>query len=109
MKPDRTAEVHCHFEEYNKTLLPGMYMNAEIALDTENALSLPDEAIVLFDNEKYIFIEKDKNNYEFTKVVVGASQDGYTIIESAANLSDKRIVTKGAYTLLMKMKNVSDE
>jgi cobalt-zinc-cadmium efflux system membrane fusion protein len=109
LKPDRTAEVHCHFEEYNKTLLPGMYMNAEIALQSENALSLPDEAILLFENEKYIFIEKDKNNYELTKVVVGASQDGFTIIESPKNIDNKKIVVKGAYTLLMKMKNVSEE
>ncbi len=109
LKPDRTAEVHCHFEEYNKTLLPGMYMNAEIALQSENALSLPDDAILLFENEKYIFIEKDKNNYELTKVVVGASQDGFTIIESPKNIENKKIVVKGAYTLLMKMKNVSEE
>jgi cobalt-zinc-cadmium efflux system membrane fusion protein len=64
---------------------------------------------LLFENEKYIFIEKDKNNYELTKVVVGASQDGFTIIESPKNIDNKKIVVKGAYTLLMKMKNVSEE
>ncbi len=33
----RAVEVHCHFERYDKTLLPGMYMNAEIGITTLNA------------------------------------------------------------------------
>jgi len=27
---DGSAEVHCHFYKYDKSLFPGMYMNAEI-------------------------------------------------------------------------------
>ena len=43
--PDGTTEVHCHFDNYDKTLFPGMYMNAEIALKNNLQNVLPDEAI----------------------------------------------------------------
>ncbi|MBI3232579.1 MAG: efflux RND transporter periplasmic adaptor subunit [Bacteroidetes bacterium] len=109
LKPDRTAEVHCHFEKYSKSLLPGMYMNAEISIDMKNSFAIKEEALVLFENEHYVFVEKSKNQFEMTKVQVGQTQDDYTLIENYEALTDKNIVTKGAYALLMKLKNVVEE
>ena len=43
------------------------------------------------------------------EVKVGAKEDGYIQINNANELANKKIVTKGAYTLLMKLKNTEEE
>jgi membrane fusion protein, heavy metal efflux system len=106
---DRSAEVHCHFEQYDKTLLPGMFMNADVEVESNKAIVLPDEAIVRFENKQYVFAEKDKNVYEIKEVQVGNSENGFTEIAMAGATTATNFVVKGAYTLLMKMKNSSDE
>ena len=57
---DGVSEVHCHFEEFDKKLVPGMYMNADI--DTHAAVSqaLPEESVVYFETKNYVFIETAK-------------------------------------------------
>ena len=66
---DGTADVHCHFKTYDKILLPGMYMNAEIATSRSNANTLPenidirkDQAIVT--QGAYALLMKMKNTEE---------------------------------------------
>jgi cobalt-zinc-cadmium efflux system membrane fusion protein len=106
---DRITEVHCHFLDYDRTLLPGMYMNAEIELKKNDAFVLPEEAIVRFENIQYVFIEKDKNNFEMVPVTTGSVEKGFIEILDAEKLLAKNIVTKGAYSILMKTKNKSEE
>ncbi len=106
---DRITEVHCHFLDYDKTLLPGMYMNAEIELKKNDAFVLPEDAIVRFENIQYVFVEKDKNNFEMVPVTTGSVEKGFIEILDAEKLVAKNIVTKGAYSILMKTKNKSEE
>jgi membrane fusion protein, heavy metal efflux system len=106
---DRSTEVHSHFEKYDKSLVPGMYMNAEIELSNLKVLALPEEAIVRFENKQYIFVQDKENEFTMTEVKTGNRESGFTEIVSGENLSDKNIVLKGAYTLLMKMKNTEEE
>lgn len=112
---DRSVEVHCHFDNYDKILIPGMYMNAEIEIKSNSAYALPAEAIVSFENKKYIFLEKRKNGtdgyqYEMTEIKTGNTENGFTeIISVAKEQADEIFVTKGAYSLLMKMKNTPEE
>ena len=106
---DHTAEVHCHFEDYDKTLLPGMYMNAVIEVKSNNVLTLPEEAVVNFEGKNYIFFVNNKNQYTMTEVNVGEKENNYIEILEAGKIESKKVVIKGAYTLLMKLKNISDE
>jgi len=99
------TEVHCHFIKYDKYLLPGMYMNAEIATTSGLANAIPELSIVNFENKDYVFIETKKQHYEITPVLVGVKENGYLEILNPEKLKNKKIVTGGAYTLLMKMKN----
>ena len=103
------AEVHCHFEQYDKILLPGMFMNAEIELSGNNASALPEEAIVRFENKQYVFIVKGKNQFEMHQVQIGNTENGFTEIIVADNLTNQTFVTKGTYSLLMALKNSNDE
>lgn len=102
---NRTVEVHCHFENYDKTLLPGMYMNAEIGIQSKSSQTLPKEAIVSFEGKNFIFFEKENKQFEMVEIQLGMVQDKYAEVNSNVDLSNKNIVTKGAYSLLMKMKN----
>ncbi len=107
--PDGTTEVHCHFDKYDKTLFPGMYMNAEISSKKNVQNVLPDEAIVSFEGKKYFFENTGKNKFEMIETETGENENGFTEIVSKADLSGKEIVTKGAYALLMSLKNKEEE
>ena len=109
LSDDRAVEVHCHFEQYDKSLLPGMYMNAEIEVSASSASALPEDAIVRFENKHYVFVVKGKNSFEMVEVQQGNSENGFTEIIGAEKWAGQTFVTKGAYGLLMKMKNTTDE
>lgn len=101
---DRHIEVHCHFMSYDKSLIPGMYMNADIQVAGKKAGVLPEDAVVHFDGKDYVFIEAAKGDYALTPVETGMRE--HSEVEIVTGLpQDARIVTKGAYTLLMIMKN----
>ena len=109
LSPEHTADIHCHFENYDKTLLPGMYMNAEIEIKNSAALTLPEDAIVNFEGKNYIFVEDKANQFAIIEVKIGSKADGFIEISNAETFANKAIVRKGAYTLLMKMKNMAEE
>jgi cobalt-zinc-cadmium efflux system membrane fusion protein len=106
---ERTAEVHCHFLDYDKTLLPGMYMNADIEVKSNHVLTLPEESVVNFEGKEYVFITEKNKEYILTEVKTGSKENGFIEILNGEKLTQKQIVTKGAYTLLMKLKNKSEE
>jgi membrane fusion protein, heavy metal efflux system len=106
----RKTEVHCHFEQYDKSLLPGTFMNAEIEVKGYNALTLPEDAIVNYESKAYVFKVTGKNTYEMVEIKPGVTKDGFVELTAAnTELAQATFVIKGAYSLLMKMKNTSDE
>ncbi|SNB94939.1 putative membrane fusion efflux lipoprotein (fragment) [Flavobacterium psychrophilum] len=105
---NRSTEVHCHFINYDKTLLPGMYMNAEIEIKSQQSNVLPSDAIVRYENKNYIFIAKQNKQFEMKEVIIGNTENEFTEILSD-DLKTVTIVTKGAYSLLMKIKNTEEE
>lgn len=109
LSADRNTDVHCHFETYDKTLIPGTYMNAEIEVKNTNAFVLPEDAVVRFENKHYIFIAKGNNQFQMTEVNAADTENGFTEILDAEKLTTSGIVVKGAYSLLMSLKNRSEE
>lgn len=104
---DRSVEVQSHFLNADKTLIPGMYMNAEIILNDASAKTLPENSIVSFEGKPYVFIEKAKNTYVMTPVEIGDSDNGF--IPVYTDLGNQKIVIKGAYSILMQLKNIVEE
>ncbi len=105
---NRSTEIHCHFINYDKSLLPGMYMNAEINVESKQTNALPADAIVSYESKNFIFIDNGNKQYEITEVNTGNTANGYTQIVSSGDYNNKKIVVKGAYSLLMKMKNTEE-
>lgn len=111
LSTDGMAEVHSHFESYDKTLLPGMYMNAEIKVSTNKALVIATDGIVTFEGKHYVFEVVGDKKYAMREVTLQNAEEGFTQItfSEVEEISEKTFVTKGAYTLLMKMKNTEEE
>jgi cobalt-zinc-cadmium efflux system membrane fusion protein len=104
-----TAEVHCHFENYPKDLLPGMYMNAEVEVKSNNAYTVPEESVVLYGGKQHLFIDEGSRNFSMQEVETGTKENGFIEVMNSETLRGKKIVVKGAYTLLMALKNKQEE
>jgi cobalt-zinc-cadmium efflux system membrane fusion protein len=106
---ERSVDVHCHFEKYDKNLIPGMYMNADVAVKSTDALVVPESAIVTLAGKQYVFEAKTNTQFEMTEVETGISEGGFTQISSATvNLAEKTLITKNAYSVFMKMQNKAE-
>lgn len=106
---DGTTEVHCHFENYDKNLLPGMYMNAELDIKSSAGFALPETAVVSYEGKQYAYEVIDNLKYAMVEIITGARSDGFVEVKNYLQLQNKKLVLNGAYTLLMKMKNVEEE
>lgn len=105
---DRVVEVHAHFKDSDVQLIPGLYMNAEILIPESKALVLPEESIVTFEGKNYVFEVLDKNTFKMTAVETGSTGDGWVEIINGSQLNGKNISQKGAYMLLMALKNKAE-
>lgn len=106
---DRMATVHCHFEKLEPSLLPGMFMNAEVEVKNGKALALNEDAIVRWQNNHYVFVDAGNNNFRMTKVALGNQSQGKQQIDAPGIDGATKLITKNAYTLLMKLKNSGEE
>ncbi len=97
--------VHCTFSKPDNQLMPGMYMNAEIEIQSARNNAVPEESVVGFEGKEFVFVELGRQKYEILEVRTGEKEHGWIQILNAEDLKDRPVVTKGAYTLLMKMKN----
>jgi membrane fusion protein, heavy metal efflux system len=109
LSTDGNTDVHCHFEDYDKSLIPGTYMNAEIDVHSNKTNVLPQDAIVHFENKNYAFIKIADKQFKMTEINIGNEEGGFVEIKTDTNIADKTFVMKGAYTLLMALKNKSEE
>lgn len=105
---ERTTEVHCDIIPSNAGLIPGTFINAEIELNNVLVKAVPVAAIVKWQNKPFVFIEKDAATYLMVPVVLGLESKGMVELVSGISASDK-VVIANAYTLLMKLKNSSEE
>ena len=111
LSADRSADVHCHFEDYDKTLFPGMYMNAEVQIKQSNVFAINEDAIVNYEGKDYIFISTGVHKYNMIEVKKGSSDNAFTEVNAidGKDISNSIVVKKGAYSLLMQLKNKSEE
>lgn len=103
------TEVHCHFEQYSKILLPGMYMNAQLPLNEINAYTINEDAVVNFEGKNYLFVQNSNKEIEMIEAKIGTKYEGDLEIKNAQAFNAKKVVSKGAYTFLMALKNKEEE
>ena len=92
----------------NPDFIKGMYINGEVSVNSRYTLGLPSESVVSFENKNYIFEDLGNKKYKMIPVNIGIYDDKFTEILKADHLKDKKIVQKGAYSLLMLLKNKAE-
>lgn len=126
----KTVPVHAIIKGNKTGLIDGMNITALISTGTAKVMAVPTDAIVTNASKDYVFIQrgkpentltKEKNEVEheekemslyFDKIPVtkGVSDIGFTqIIPIIPIPKGAKIITKGAFFVLAKMTNKSDE
>jgi cobalt-zinc-cadmium efflux system membrane fusion protein len=113
---DHIVPVHCHIKkEDEKGLLPGMYIKAWVESGTNTQNAIPSEAIVQYEGKDFLILQtsESEKGYQFQlqQVRKGIEQEGYTAISFAkdADMSNKKIVVKNAYSILSALRNSEEE
>lgn len=107
---DRSAIVHCHFTKAHKDLVPGMAMSATLESRTDTVWCVPEEAVVRSGSGQAVFTANADGSYTLVPVTTGANEYGYfELVEPAAELRERPVVVKGAYSLLSSLKNSGEE
>lgn len=120
VRDDRSITIHGHLKEKNENLLPGMFVNANIEVEALEQYAVPEEAIVRYEGNHYIFKslgnrkegEKMMNDFEMVEIIKGNEEDdfvAFTFKESSEDITKMDIVLKEAFTLLAKAKNSEEE
>lgn len=106
---NRSGIIHCHFETKPKQLLPGMFLNARVMVNNVKALTIPEEGLVRYGNQEYIFEAVNKTSFKMIPVSTGVRENGFVAVSADGLTEAKQYVRKNAYAILSKMKNTSDE
>ncbi|TGM44146.1 HlyD family efflux transporter periplasmic adaptor subunit [Leptospira levettii] len=94
----RTVKVLIITKNPGNQFKPGMFGNGHIELDNLEALSVPNESIILIGDTSYLFKQIDVNTFQRVQVETGIETDEYTQILSGLQTND-RVVSHGS-TLL---------
>ena len=103
---ENAIEVYAKISNTTKKLIPGNYINASIQVDNNNAFVLSNDAIVDFEDKKFVFVQDaNKNSFSMQEVQIGIVTDKVSEIRNYETLQNKSVVISDAYTLLMVLKN----
>ncbi len=108
---ERTVRVHCHLDQEDASLIPGMYFSALIETDNQTVSALPGNAVVNFEGTDYIFVVKNEasRQFEMKAVKKGNAENGFVEVSLPPELSAHAlIVVNGAYDLLSFLKNTAE-
>ena len=107
---DKTGLLHCHFGNTPKNVLPGMFLTADIVVETNEAVLIPAEAVQRFQGKDYIFIQQATNEFEAIVIEINQSNKEFVSVKNmdAKSWVGKSLVVKNAYSLLGKMMNISE-
>jgi cobalt-zinc-cadmium efflux system membrane fusion protein len=110
INPDRTVRVHAHLDREDRELMPGMFLKAIVQTGSSNVSSLPEEAVLNFEDKEVIFVQAGSSVYRMVEVTTGMRENGFVevIVPSDVTREKDAIVIRNAYKLLSKLKS-SDE
>jgi cobalt-zinc-cadmium efflux system membrane fusion protein len=107
---DKTALLHCHFDKIPANVLPGMFLTADMVVETKDAVLIPIASVQRFQGKDYIFIQSAENTFEAIEIQVSQSNEAFVTVTNADSNTwiGKQIVVKNAFSLLGKLMNKSE-
>ena len=107
---NRSALVHCHFEEEPQQLLPGMFLNARIKVSNAEVTAVPEAAVVRYGSDEFVLEDKGGNSFYLLPVQTGMKEGGMVeVAGKTGDLNGKTVIIKNAYAALSQMKNAGEE
>lgn len=107
---NRSALVHCHFEKEPRQLLPGMFLNARIEINSTEVNAVPESAVVRYSNGEFVIEQREDNYFHLLPVQTGIRENGFIEIKNdEIDFTGKKVIVKNAYTVLSQMKNTEEE
>lgn len=94
----RTVKVIIITKNTANQFKPGMFGTGQVELENMEALSVPNESIILIGDTSYIFKQVDSTSFQRIQVETGIETEDYTQILSGLKMNDK-VVSHGS-TLL---------
>lgn len=90
-------------------LKTGSYVRGEVQISKARAYLLPSSAVVSWEGKTYVFLSLGKNLYEMYPVrTSGADQIWIEVFQPSPKLLRSAVVSRGAYDLLMALKNTEE-
>lgn len=107
---DRTVRVHGHLDKEDRNLMPGMFLRAMIQTGSASLPSLPDEAVLNFEDKEVIFVQLSEDLYQMLEVTTGIRENGFVeVVAPGINAVHTKVVIRNAYKLLSKLKSTDEE
>ncbi len=88
-----TIQMRAIFKNPKGILYPGMFARVRIPLETQEAMLVPDVAVLNDQGGKYVLVVKADNVVEIRRIQAGALLNDMRIIESGLKVSDRVIVS----------------
>jgi cobalt-zinc-cadmium efflux system membrane fusion protein len=107
---DKTGLLHCHFEKIPANVLPGMFLTADIVIETNEAVLIPIESVQRFQGKDFIFLQTAPNEFKAMEIQVSQTNTEFVTVSNADAKSwiGKPLVVKNAFSLLGMMMNKSE-
>jgi len=108
----KAIHVHAEIEQKNEFLIPGMYINGKIHMESKTLKSLPEEAIIEEEGKPYIFIAEQHNEdgetewaFKPVEIRTGVINEGWVEINLLEPLpGGVKVAWNNAYYLISEMK-----
>lgn len=107
---DKTGLLHCHFDQIPKNVLPGMFLTADVFIESNEAVLIPIDAVQRFQGKDYIFIQNKVNEFDAIEIQIAQSNNEFVSVSNADARSwiGKPLVVKNGFSLLGKWMNKSE-
>lgn len=106
ISPERTVLVHCHLNKEDKSLLPGMFVTANIEIASKEGVVVPTTSISNFEGKDYIFVSSRDHQFKAIRVDAGATVGEFTEVQVLEKIgTETSIVTRGSFELMGLLKN----
>lgn len=100
----RRVKVHGHVENEKENFIVGMFVDADIIIESTKSIGLPKEAIIEVGDESYVLILEEQHGEEFhlekVKLEIGNTTETSVEVINSDDLKDKQILVKGNSMLL---------
>ena len=106
IESNRTIKVHGHIEnEKGENFLVGMFVDAQIIIESAFAKALPETAIIKLEEKFYVLklVRENEKGYFFDQVAIeiGNTYNGYTSLQDNKEINDNdKLLTNGAFNLI---------